>query len=208
MCRVLQTRDCISSFLCAMAGRNHCYSDSKMRKPRSGRGYPLHPVVGLVIEVPAFSGGPPRDQCRCLHVWEYLPSLGLSEPSGHWAPVVHHPWSLVPVGHTVVGANSTFACRGDPAVGSSLGAWRSGGAQGPLHIWADPWGTTAGALDTACLKIWRPTCMWEVVGLPRKALGMCPSGGMPSPDLHHQVNSPARPMWVTPPLPMAESCPL
>lgn len=51
------------------------------------------------------------------------PLLEFSEPLWHWALVVHHPQSLVPAGHMVVGADPTFAWRDHPAVAKGPPSW-------------------------------------------------------------------------------------
>lgn len=58
------------------------------------------------------------------------------------------------------------------------------------------------------IKTSRPVHIWGCQDSPGKTLGTSISGGVLLSGLLHQLDSLGWPMWVTPPIPMAESCPL
>lgn len=95
--------------------------------------------------------------------------LGLSKPSWHWVPVVHHARSLA-AGHKAVGASPTCAWRNDPAA-----SWGSCGVAmhgTPLHVLAAMWGIAGGPPSVACLDEDTEAHVYiGVAGLPRQAPG-------------------------------------
>lgn len=132
--------------------------------------------------------------------------LGLSKPSWHWVPVVHHARSLA-AGHKAVGASPTCAWRNDPAASwGSCGveAWRC--TERPCMSWR-PCGVLLEVHPAwlVWMKTRRPMCISEWWGSPGKPPGTCARGDVLLPALHPWVDRPRWPMWVTLPLPMAES---
>lgn len=98
--------------------------------------------------------------------------LGLSKPSWHWVPVVHHSQSLA-AGHKMVGPSPTFAWRNEPSC--ELGVLWSGGVvmyRIPLHVLAAMWGIIGGPPSMACVNEDTEACVYiGVARLPRKAPG-------------------------------------